>query len=120
MLQYKIIKNVFAYLRLPTSIAVSALCIKVTDHSKIKFFCRVSPISTSFFCFITCTFKCTSLRLFRFKISQFVPFCKKKSVKSIENMQKGTNCENLNLKNRRLVRLKVHMYMLYNKKSCTD
>ena len=36
-------------------------------------FCRVSSIITRLFCYITCTFKCKSLRLFRFKISQFVP-----------------------------------------------
>ena len=37
--------------------------------------CRVSPISTRPFCYVTCTFKRLSLWLFRFKISQFVPFC---------------------------------------------
>ena len=41
---------------------------------KIEFFCRVSQISTSLFCYITCTFKRTILRFFRFKISQCVPF----------------------------------------------
>ena len=45
-------------------------------------FCRVSPVSTRIFCYITCTFKRTSLRLFRFKISQCVPFL-------IEKLQKG-------------------------------
>ena len=35
---------------------------KVTGHSKMFFFCRVSPISTRLFCSITCTFKRPSLR----------------------------------------------------------
>ena len=49
--------------------------LKVTGHSKILFFCRVSTISPRLFCFITCTFKRPSLQLFRFKISNYVPFC---------------------------------------------
>ena len=48
--------------------------LKVTGHSKMLYFCRVSPISTRLFCYITCIFKRPSLQLFRFKISQFVPF----------------------------------------------
>ena len=45
---------------------------------KLNFFCRVSPNSTRLFCYITCTIKRTSFRLFRFKISQSVPFLIKK------------------------------------------
>ena len=41
---------------------------------KITFICRVSPIRTILFCYITFTFKRTSLWLFRFEISQFVFF----------------------------------------------
>ena len=48
--------------------------LKVTGHSKIKFFCMVSPISKILFCYITFAFKRTSLRVFRFKISHSVPF----------------------------------------------
>ena len=63
---------------------------KVTGHSKIKFFGRVSPnISARLFCYITCIFKRPSLRIFWFKISQFVPFC----MKTPKNPQKGTNCD---------------------------
>ena len=46
----------------------------LTGHSKILFLCRVSPISTRLSCYIRCIFKRPSLRLFRFKILQFVPF----------------------------------------------
>ena len=47
-----------------SSVDGSRSLLKVTDHSK-KFF----------FWFITCTFYRPSLRLFRFTIDQFVPFC---------------------------------------------
>ena len=50
-----------------------SLFVKVTDHSKIQFFSWVSPISTRLFCCITCTFKRSSLWLFRFT-TKFVPF----------------------------------------------
>ena len=76
----------------------------------------VSLISTRLFFVISCTFKRPSLRLFRFKILQFVPtlhifdrFCG-------FSIQKGTNCAISNISNRRLGRLKVHN----KKKSCTD
>ena len=66
---------------------------------------------------ITCTFKRTSLRLFRFKIHNLSPFWW-----NLQNLYKicikGTNYEILNLNNRRLVRLKDAWYI--TKKSCTD
>ena len=71
------------------------------------FFCRVSPISARLFCYIACTCKRSSLRLFRFKFHNVTPFWFKIR-KSIENIKKGTNCEILNLNNRRIGRLKVH------------
>ena len=83
--------------------------LKVTGHSKIEFFCRVSPISTRLFCYTTFTFKRTSLWLFRSKISQLVPFWIKNPQNLSEICKKGTNCEILNLNNWRLGRLKVHV-----------
>ena len=83
----------------------------LTGHSKIKFFCRVSPIQYRTFCYVTCTFKRTSLRLFRFKISQFVPFlhiCYRFWGFLIQN---GTNDETWNLNNRRLVCFVHVMYI---------
>ena len=71
-------------------------------------FCRVSPISTRLFCYITCTFKRPSLRLLRFKISQFVPFLHKFDRFCGVLIKKRAN---LNLSNRRLVRLKVHVML---------
>ena len=65
-------------------------------------------ISTRIVCYIKCTFKRTSLWLRRFKISR-VPFL----IEDLQNVskicKKGTNCENLNLNKRRLLRLKVHV-----------
>ena len=43
--------------------------LKVNGHSKIEFFCRVSPISTRLFCYITCTYKRPSLRFLYYKKS---------------------------------------------------
>ena len=77
---------------------------KVTGQPKKT--CMISPISTRLFWFITCIFKRPSLRLFRFKIDKFVPFC-----------IKSTRLINLNLNNRRLGRLQV---VINKKKSCTD
>ena len=51
--------------------------LKWLGTQKLSYFCRVSPISTRHFCNITRTFKRTSLRLFRYQISQFVPFSNK-------------------------------------------
>ena len=89
-------------------------------HSKIKLklIFRVSPISTGLFCYITCTFKRSSLRLFRFKISQLVPFLHIFDGFCGFLIQRGTHCEIFNLNNRRLVRLKVRVNT--KKKSCTD
>ena len=83
---------------------------------KNYFFCRVSPISKRLFCYITYTFKRPSLRLFRFKISQSVPFLHIFDRFCGFLIKKGTKCEILNLNNRRLVRLKVHI----TTNSCTD
>ena len=58
--------------------------LKVTGHSKIDFFCRVSSISTRLFFNVKCTFKRTSIRLFRFKISESVPFL----IKNPQNLLK--------------------------------
>ena len=87
--------------------------LKVTGHSKI-YFCRVFPHwawAQDFFA--TCTFRRTSFQSFRF--TQFVPFCIKNSQNLSEICKKGTNCEILNLKYRRLGSLKVHVK--YPKKS---
>ena len=78
----------------------------MTGHSKIYFLGRVSPLSTSLFClFIICTFKRPSLRLFRFKIDQFVPFC----MKTPKSLPKREKFINFKLSSRRLGRLKVHV-----------
>ena len=76
-------------------------------HSKIKLFVGFPP--SVLFCYITCTFKRISHRLFRFKISQCVPFLIKNPQNISKISKKGTNCEILNLNNRRPVRLKVHV-----------
>ena len=69
----------------------------MTGQSKFNFFVGFSPSVQDFFCYITCP------------ISQFVPF----SIKNPRNLskicKKGTNCENLNLNNRKLGRLNVHV-----------
>ena len=65
----------------------------------------------------TQTFKRKSLRLFRFKISQSVPFLIKNQQNLPKICKKGTNCEILNLNNERLGRLKVHVI---KQKSLTD
>ena len=63
---------------------------KVNAWKNIKFTSKVTQ--QLFFCYITCTFKRTSLLLFRFKISQCVPFW----IKNLQNLskicKKGTNC----------------------------
>ena len=73
--------------------------LKVTGHSKILIFCRVSPVRVStrlFFCYIT-----------HFKMC---PLFDKKNPQNLSQIcQKGTNCEILNLNNWRLGRLKVHV-----------
>ena len=81
----------------------------MTGHSKIRFICRVSPISTMLFCCITCIVKRLSLRLFRFKISQVSPF----AWKHLKIRQKGTNCKISNLKNRRWLEIHVIEQVLY-------
>ena len=81
----------------------------VTGHSKK--FCRVFPISSRLFCYLTCIFKRPSLLLFRFKISHLSPYGGFLG----DFMQNGINCEILNLNNRRLGRLKIHK--CYIKKS---
>ena len=48
----------------------------------VNIFVRSPPSVQHVFCFITCICKRPSLRLFRFKISQFVPFCMKTTFKS--------------------------------------
>ena len=82
------------------------LTLKVTQRKNTEQ--DIFVISTRHFCNITCTFKSTSLRLFRFKISQIVLF----RIKIPQNLSKicikGTNCDILNLNYRRLGRLKVH------------
>ena len=60
--------------------------VKMTGHSKMFVFCRVSPINTRLFCYITCTFKRTSLWLFRFKFHNLSP------LKICKICKKGTNC----------------------------
>ena len=82
---------------------------KVTGHSKKIFVCPVSPFSTRLFWTFSWTFKRTSLRLFRFKISQCVPFLHIFDWFCGFLIKKGTHCEILNLDNRRLVLLKVHV-----------
>ena len=52
------------------------------------------------------TFKRTNLRLFRFKISQCVPFLIKKPQNQSKTSKKGTNWEIWNLNNQRLGRFK--------------
>ena len=84
------------------------LYVKVTGHSKIKKFVGFPP-SKRLVCYITYTFKRTSLRLFKFNISQCVPFWNKNPQNLSKICKKGTNCEILNLNSRRLGRLKVHV-----------
>ena len=60
------------------------------------------------FCYITCTLKRSCLRLFRFRISQFVPFLIRNPQNLSKICKKGTNCV-LYQNNRRLLRLKVHV-----------
>ena len=62
-----------------------------------------------FVCQITCTFKRLSPRLFWFKITQCVPFLHIFERFCGFLIKKGTHCEILNLNNRRLGRLKVHV-----------
>ena len=62
--------------------------------------------------FVTCIFKRLSLRLFRFKISQFVPYLHIFDRFCGFLIKKGTNSEIFNLNNQRLVRFKVHV--VYN------
>ena len=78
-------------------------------NQKLNSLSRVYPISTRLFCYVTRTFKRMSLRLFRFKISQFVPFWIKNPQNPLKICKNGTNCEILILCNRRLARLKVHV-----------
>ena len=66
---------------------VCNFCLKLLKN---KFFCRVSPISTRFFCHITCTFKHPCLQLFRFEIAQFVPFWIKNPQNPWKIVKKGT------------------------------
>ena len=94
----------YFYRKCPICTFLNALKWLVTQ--KFDFFCRVSPISTRLFWNITCTFKRPSLRLFRFKIWQFVPFFHRFCGFLFK---RGTNCEILNLNNRRLVLLKVYV-----------
>ena len=79
--------------------------LKVTGYSKIKFFSSVQD----FFVIYSCNFKSPSIRIFRFKFSQFVPFLHVFDGFWGFSIKKGTHCEILNLKNWRLVRLKVHV-----------
>ena len=96
------------------SVSVSSYLHSFFGHSKIVFFVGFPHQYKTFFCYITCTFKRTSLLLFRFKISQCIPFW----VKNLQNLsktcKKGTNCEILILNYRRHGRLKLQ------KKSCTN
>ena len=88
------------------SFEFAALGLQCLVTQKLIFFCKVSPIRTRLFCFITCTFKRTSLRLFRFKITQCFPFLHIFVRFFGFLIKKGTNCEILNPNNRRLVRFK--------------
>ena len=83
--------------------------LNVTGHSIFFWGGGVSPISTRLFCYITCSFKRTSLRLFRFEIAQFFPFWIENPQNLSEMCKKGSNCQILNQNNRRLGRLKVHV-----------
>ena len=79
--------------------------LKVTGHSKI-FFLELPPSVQK------CPFLYMylyTLRVFIFKISQFVPFLIKNPQNQSKIFKKGTNCEILNLNNRRLRPLKVHV-----------
>ena len=76
---------------------------------KLNFSCRVSPISTRLFCYVACTFKSTSDRLFKLKISQCVSFLMKNQQNLLKICKKGTNCEIFNLDNQRLRCLKVQV-----------
>ena len=61
-----------------------SICLKWLVTQKLIFFCRVSSISTRLFFNVKCTFKRTSIRLFRFKISESVPFL----IKNPQNLLK--------------------------------
>ena len=83
---------------------------------KLHFFCRVSPNSL-FLCEITYAFKRPSLQLFKFKISQFVPFW----IKNPQNLSKI--CKNW--PNREILKQKPETRTFkgtcyWIKKSCAD
>ena len=75
-----------------------------TTLKSLIFFVGFFPSVQDFFVCYKCTFK-RSLRLFRFKISQFVPFLHFFDRFCGFLIKQGTHCEILNLNNRRLVRL---------------
>ena len=82
----------------------------LSDWSLKKKFVGFPPSAQDFLQYIKCTFK-RSLRLFRFKILKFVPFLIKNPQNISKICKKGTHSEILNLNNRRLMRLKVHVIL---------
>ena len=83
----------------------------MTGHSKIDFFVGFPLSVQDFFCL-----KLRSLRLFWFKISQFVPFLHVFDRFCGFVTKKGTNCEILHLNNPLTHAFKGNL----TKKSCTD
>ena len=71
------------------------------------------------FCYITWTFKRTSLSLFRFKISQCAPFLIKNRQSLSKICKKGTNREILNLNIQRLGTCYITKKSLVLKKVCS-
>ena len=94
------------------------LFLKWLVTQKLHFLQGVPHQYTRLFCWITVTFKRPSLRLFRFKIAQFVPFWNINPQNLSKICKNGANCEILKQKNRRLGRLKVHV--IEYKNSCAD
>ena len=88
--------------------------LKVTGHSKKYCFVGFLQSVQDFFWFITCTFKRPNLRLFRFKISQCVPFC----TKTTKNPSKWDKLWNFKSKLLETRAFKDTYYI--TKKSCTD
>ena len=82
----------------------------------IQFRPEFPPISTRLFCYITCTFKHTSLQLSKLKISQCFPFL----IKNLQNLQKGDKLWNFKSKWPETRAFRIWFTCYITKKSCTD
>ena len=97
------------YCNVHACICTCMLNIRQSDYGHSNFLGFPPAISTRLFCYISCKFKRPSLRYYLdWKFHILSPFC----ICIFDRffgflIQKGTNCETLNLNNRRLLRLKV-------------